>query len=213
MTRPLPATLLALALCAAGAGARAEEGDIRDLTVGMAAAELPQVGYVELVCAGKPDTALGSWADYETCASDKDGRREVRFQFDDSTNPRAQYNDNFRGTRVGGHPVLISLRFTARGIVDAILIETDPKVRLFLKKKAFLMALQIRERYGAEGWTCADRPKAAGEEALAGQFIKEHCEKATATRRYAYDRDLYQKSGQDLRDFVSTTRFAILAKE
>ena len=213
MTRPLPAALLALALCAAGAGARAEEGDIRDLTVGMAAAELPQVGYVELVCAGKPDTALGSWADYETCASDKDGRREVRFQFDDSTNPRAQYNDNFRGTRVGGHPVLISLRFTASGIVDAILIETDPKVRLFLKKKAFLMALQIRERYGAEGWTCADRPKAAGEEALAGQFIKEHCEKATATRRYAYDRDLYQKSGQDLRDFVSTTRFTILAKE
>ena len=213
MTRALPAALLALALCAAATGARAEEGDIRDLSVGQSAAELPQVGYVELACAAKPDLMLDSWADYGKCPADTDGRREVRFQFDDSTNPRAQYNDNLRGTRVGGHPVLISLRFTAKGVVDAILIETDPKVRLFLKKKAFLMALQIRERYGAEGWTCADRPKAAGEEALAGQFIKEHCEKATATRRYAYDRDLYQKSGKDLRDFVSTTRLAILAKD
>ena len=213
MIRALAAALLGLALCAATTGTRAEEGDIRDLSVGQSAAELPQIGYVELACAAKPDTALDSWADYEKCPVDKDGRREVRFQFDDSTNPRAQYNDNLRGTRIGGHPVLISLRLTAKGVVDAILIETDPKVRLFLKKKAFLMALQIRERYGAEGWTCADRPRADGEEAIGGQFIKEHCEKATATRRYAYDRSLYQKSGQDLRDFVSTTRFSIMSKE
>ncbi len=204
---------LAAVFAFAACPARAEEDgkDIRDLAIGMSVAELPQAGYVELICAGVPDTQLDSWEGYEKCPANDKGQREVRFQFDDAS-LQAQYNERYKGTKIGGHPVLISILISKARTVDGILIETDPKVRLFLKKKAFLMALQIRERYGNDGWTCADQPKGAGEEPVGGAFIKERCEKVTATRRYVYDRELFQRAGQSLKDFVSTTRLAILAK-
>ena len=204
--------LLALAALAFAAAASAEQAgkDIRDLALGMTVAELPQSGYVELVCAAKPDQKLDNWEGYAQCPANAAGQREVRFQFDASDDPRAKYNDRSQGTKIGGHPVLISILVSKTRAVAGILIETDPNVRLFLKKKAFLLAPQIRQRYGDEGWTCVDRPRAEGEEPIGGEFVKEHCEKTTANRRYTYDRDLYQRAGQALKDFVSSTRLAIL---
>jgi hypothetical protein len=215
MGRSPSLAIAALALVLAAAPARAAEDgkDIRDIAIGMKVAELPQVGYVELLCAKAPDKQLDSWEGFAQCPANDKGQREVRFQFDESDDPRAKYNDRSRGTKIGGHPVLISLLISKAETVDGILIETDPKVRLFMKKKAFLMGEQIRQRYGEDGWTCADRPKAADEEPIGGEFIKERCEKMTQTRRYVYERDLFQSAGQALKDFVSTTRLAILPKD
>lgn len=200
-----------VALALAGAPALATEGgkDIRDLAIGMRVAELPQVGYVELICAAAPDKKLDNWEGYAQCPANAEGAREVRFQFDDSDDPRAKFNDRSRGTKIGGHPVLISVLISAEQTLGGILIETDPNVRLFMKKKAFLLGEQIRQRYGEDGWTCVNRPKESGEEPIGGEFIKERCEKKAPTRRYVYERDLFQRAGQSLKDFISVTRLAI----
>lgn len=206
--------LLTVAAAACAAPVRADDGkDIRDLVIGMKVADLPQTGYVELVCAAAPDTQLDDWNGYAKCPANAAGQREVRFQFGDSDNPQTLLMDHDQGTKIGGHPVLISILVSKFETVDGIIIETDPKVRLFLKKKAFLMGLQIRERYGVDGWTCINQPKADGEEPVGGQLIKERCEKQTPTRHYVYDRQLLQRSGQALKDFISMTRLSILAKE
>jgi hypothetical protein len=209
----LATAALALILATAPAPAAEDGKDIRDIAIGMKVAELPQVGYVELLCAKAPDKKLDNWEGFSQCPANSAGDREVRFQFDDSDDPRAKYNDRSRGTKIGGHPVLISLLISNTQTVSGILIETDPNVRLFMKKKAFLMGEQIRQRYGEDGWTCAERPKAEGEEPIGGEFIKERCEKTAAARRYVYERDLFQRAGQSLKDFVSETRLAILAKD
>ena len=208
------ALLTAAAAGCAAAPARCEDGkDIRDLVIGMKVADLPQTGYVELVCAAMPEKQLDDWNGYASCPPNAAGQREVRFQFGDNDNPQTLLMDRERGTRIGGHPVLISILISKTETVTGIVIETDPKVRLYLKKKAFLMGLQIRERYGVDGWTCINQPPAEGEEAVGGQLIKERCEKQTPTRHYVYDRQLLQRSGQTLKDFISMTRLSISAKE
>ena len=207
------AIAVVLSTCAAAPVGAAEDGkDIRDLGIGMKVAGLPQTGYVELSCAGAPEKKLDNWEGYAQCPANGAGTREVRFQFDDSDDPRAKFNDRSRGTKIGGHPVLISLLISKAQTVSGILIDTDPNVRLFMKKKAFLMGEQIRQRYGDDGWTCANLPKGADEEPVGGEFVKERCEKTTADRRYVYERRLLQHAGLALKDFVSATRLEILAK-
>ena len=207
------ALALLLLTCAATPAVAAEDGkDIRDLGIGMKVAGLPQTGYVELSCAGAPDKKLDNWEGYVQCPANGAGMREVRFQFDDSDDPRSKYNDRSRGTKIGGHPVLIALLISKAETVSGIVIDTDPNVRLFMKKKAFLMGGQIRQRYGDDGWTCANLEKGADEEPVGGEFIKERCEKTTADRRYVYERRLMQRSGRALKDFVSATRLEILVK-
>ena len=208
------ALLTAAVIGCVTAPAFSEDGkDIRDLAIGMKVADLPQTGYVELVCAAMPEKQLDDWSGFATCPANAAGQREVRFQFGDNDNPQTLLMDHDRGTRIGGHPVLISILVSKGETVDAIIIETDPKVRLFLKKKAFLMGLQIRERYGVEGWTCINLPRAESEEAVGGQLIKERCEKQTPARHYTYERQLLQRSGLTLKDFISMTRLSISAKE
>lgn len=203
--------LASLALVASPVAATVEGKDIRDLIIGSKVSDFPQEGYVELFCTAAPKQQLDNWEGYSTCPANAAGQHEVSFQFDKSADALSQANDRSQGTKIGGHPVLISILVSAKQTLDGINIETDPNVRLFLKKKAFLMGLQIRERYGVDGWACVDKPQAEGEEAVGGEFINEHCTKTTPTRRYVYDRVLLQRKGKALKDFVSATRLEISA--
>ena len=210
--QPFALAALCLALAPAPAGAAEAGKDIREIGVGMKVSELPQSGYVELLCVDAPDKKLDNWEGFAQCPANSEGEREVRFQFDDSDDPRAKFNDRSRGTKIGGHPVLISLLISNARTVSGILIETDPNVRLFMKKKAFLMGEQIRQRYGEDGWTCANIAKDAGEAPVGGEFVKERCEKTAGDRRYVFERRLFLRAGQQLKDFVSSTRLAIFKK-
>lgn len=191
----------------------AEPTDLREFRIGMALDELPGSGYLDFACATAPTTGLSGWGDYRRCPADAAGRREVRFQYDEAANPMARINDDYEGTKIGGHPVLISLVFGDAGRVDGIRIRTDPKARLYLKKKAFLFGRQAMERYGEDGWSCTKSPPQGNEEPVGGMFIKDHCEKVTDARRLVLDRELFRRHGEALRNFVSNTTLAILAKD
>jgi hypothetical protein len=195
------------------AAATAEENDLREFRLGTRADELPRTGYVGFACSAPPFTKLAGWRDYAKCPPDAAGLHEIRFRYDSASDPMALVNEDFEGTRVAGHPVHISLMIGGTGHLEGIRIRTNPGARLYLRKKAFLLGRQVLQRYGEEGWSCTKREPSTDEEPIGGVFMKEHCEKTTATRRFILDRQLFRRAGKALKFFVSNTELLILRKQ
>jgi hypothetical protein len=190
-------------LAASAALAQAEPNyDVRDITVGMPVAEIPDGGYVNLTCAGDDGRKLPTWSAWRECASDADAIRAIRFDFDPETSRE--------GTLVAGHPVLLTALIDDAGVVTGLKIETDPKARLYIRKKAFLLGVQVKSRYGSEGWECRQRQPEPGEEAVGGVYISESCRKAVRGRVVFVERELFRRAGQDARNFVDRTRVKII---
>jgi hypothetical protein len=206
--RPIVAALI-LALAAA-LPAAAEENDLREFRVGMAVGDIPRAGYLAFACADGPARKLDAWQDYRQCPAQASGWHAVRFQYDEAANPLAKVNGLYEGTKVGGHPVLLTALIGDDDRLKGLVIETDPAARLYLRKKAFLFGEQVKARYGDAGWTCASQEPGPDQGPVGGVFINEHCEKITPSRRLTLDRALFRRAGQDLKDFVSRSRLEIL---
>lgn len=200
--------ILTMRMGAAAAGVP-QPGDLRDLRVGMSITDIPADEYTHLACAAAPSQTLGGFGEFAGCPADADGLHLVLFRYNDELNPRARINDKFEGTTIAGHPVLLALAIDDQRHVAEIRIDTDPKARLYLRKKAFLLALTVKARFGDEGWSCQELQPADGEEPVGGIFIKEHCEKTADGRRFVLDRALYRRAGQSIQDFVSGTHLKI----
>jgi hypothetical protein len=197
-----------VAIIAAGS-ARTAEHDLRDLRVGMSVHDIPAAEYVDLVCTAAPGDRLAGWAEFLRCPADAAGLRAVSFHFNESLNPLAQVNDKYEGTRIAGHPVVLTLLVAADAVVDTLRIDTDPQARLFLRKKAHLLALVAKSRYGDDGWQCRTAQPTGGETPVGGIFVNEHCEKTAGGRRLLLDRAVYRRSGQPIGDFVNETHVEI----
>lgn len=183
----------------AGAG---EPSDLRDLRIGMAVSELPSAGYVNFSCASKPDQKLSGWGDWKACAVGEDGMHAVHFEYD-----RASSRE---GTIVAGHPAVLTVLVDEAGRVGGLQIQTDPKARLYKHKKAFLLGMQAKSRYGAEGWNCTEGQSNAREQPVGGVYVNEHCTKTVSGRDIAVDRKLFRHPDQDAKSFVDETRIRIL---
>jgi hypothetical protein len=195
---------------AAGAAEDPQDGDLRDLRVGMSVAELPTEGYVDLACGSEGGAAgapLASWAAFERCPPDAAGLHEVTFAYAES--PLAELGDRWEGTKVAGHPVIPSLLIDGQGVVQGIRIVTDPDTRMYLKKKAFLLGIRVMGRYGRDGWTCTEAEPGAGRAPVGGLFIDRHCEKTFHDRRLILDTDLYRTADQHGEEFTGATRLEI----
>ncbi|CCD93046.1 conserved exported hypothetical protein [Bradyrhizobium sp. ORS 375] len=171
--------------------------DLRDITVGMPVGNLPNEGYVNLSCAGAPDRKLDAWSGWRDCPADEQGRRAVRFEFDPETSQD--------GTKVAGHPVLLTAVIDDKATVSGLNIETDPKARLYIRKKAFLLGNQVKSRYGADGWDCKELQPTAGEQPVGGVFLREVCKKNIPGRMLTVERELFRKPDQDIKSFVDQT--------
>ncbi len=200
--------MIATALCIGAAQAQQRE-DLRDLHLGMPVNDIPADEYVGLACADKPDLGLPGWADFGRCAAEADGLHAISFQYNESLNPLARVNDAYEGTKVAGHPVLLKLLVNDHGLVEGIHIDTDPHARLFWRKKAFMLALAVKAKYGEDGWQCRELEPSGGETAVGGLFIKEHCEKSADLRAVTVDRALYRLPGQSMKEFVNETHVDI----
>jgi hypothetical protein len=212
MTAILPGNLtcvLAGILLCAGIVRAQEGGDLRDLRVGMSIAAIPAGEYIDLSCVGTHDQTLVGWSDFRKCPRDSTGLRSVGFRFNDRLNDLAQVNEKYQGTKVAGHPVVLTLLIDEGGTIDGLRIDTDPQARLFWRKKAHLLALVVKSRYGEEGWECHDIEPSGGETAVGGLVINDHCEKVAGNRRLLLDRRLYRRPGQSMNDFVNETHVEI----
>jgi hypothetical protein len=190
------------AVAATGGSGATQQNDLRDLNVGEAIADFPKAGYAGFACAAQPKLSLNGWHDWQKCPPDPSGLRAIRFGYDPTTDPD--------GTKVAGHPVILELLVGEDARVDGLRIMTDPASRLYLRKKAFLLGLQAKARYGAEGWTCAQGAPSADEQPIGGVYIKEQCKKRFDGRDVVIERNLFTKPGRDLKDFVGETRIKIL---
>jgi len=175
--------------------------DLRDITVGMPVAEIPNAGYVNLTCANDTGLKLQTWSAWRECPSDTDAAHAIRFDFDPNTSRE--------GTKVAGHPVVLTALIDDKGTVSGLKIDTDPKARLYMKKKAFLLGVQVKSRYGSEGWACTQRQPEPEEQPVGGTYISESCRKAVRGRILVVERDLFRRSDQDSRNFVDQTRVLI----
>lgn len=188
-----------------------DQGDLRDLRVGVHVGELPTEGYVDFACGhdgGPPGPAIAAWHEFARCPADAAGRHEVTFAF--APSPLENLGDRWEGTKVAGHPVIPSLLIDDRGVVQGLRIVTDPEARLYLKKKAFLLGVRVMGRYGRDGWTCTEAAPDEGRTPVGGMFIDRRCEKTYHGRRLILDTDLYRTRDQHGREFTGATRLEIL---
>ncbi|WP_249135796.1 hypothetical protein [Bradyrhizobium sp. AUGA SZCCT0176] len=193
------------AVALAHSPARTEEfggNDLRDIRLGMAASDLTETGYVDFACADDPKRTLAGWKNWRDCPAGAKAMRAIRFGYDPFTSRD--------GTMVAGHPAILTLLIDDTGHVAGLQIETDPKARLYIRKKAFLLGIQAKSRYGQEGWTCTEGRPDAGDQPVGGVYLKERCTKTVSGRSLSVERNLFRRPDQDIKNFVDETRISIL---
>jgi hypothetical protein len=156
----------------------------------------------ELACGsngGPPRRELDAWSDFKTCPPEPNGLHEVAARFDDEDEYVAKALGEpaeHSGTRVAGHPVVLSALFDDGGILRGIRMVSDPRATPAERRMAHLLGVAVINRYGADGWTCTDLPPAEGESAVGGVFIKQRCAKTTPERALIVETHFLRKPGQ-----------------
>jgi hypothetical protein len=227
---------LAAALCVlsggpvAGAEPRPDPGEIHGLKLGLKAAEVSADTFGDLACGsngGPPRQAIGGWTEFRKCRAEPSGLYEVYAPFDDQQDYIARaiddpmYAQGKVGTRVAGHPVILSVLFDTEGVLRGIRMVSDPRGSPMERRMAHMLRLAIINRYEPEGWNCTDFPPAPGETPVGGGvFIKQRCEKAMPGKTLTVETHFLRKPGQAGVDsntgeatqgqFESWTRFEIM---
>ncbi len=195
----------------------------------MQAAAMSTDGFDDFACGsngGPPRAPLSGWADFRACRPEASGLHEVYVRFDEQQAYQAKaFGDptlpsEANGTRVAGHPVILSVLFNDSGIAQEIRVVTDPRAPLSLRRMAQLLRLRVIAHYGEEDWTCVDLPPEPGETPVGKIFIKQRCEKTTPEHHLIMQARLLRKPGQTDYDpatkefrpgqFESSTRLEIL---
>ncbi|WP_158045308.1 hypothetical protein [Skermanella pratensis] len=156
--------LAGLAASAGPAAAAADplESDVRQVRVGATLDDKSAAGLAGFSCAAGDGAELADWSDYRRCPADARGLRGVRFEFQENKT-LARMADRWEGTKIAGHPVILTMAVSDAGTIEALHIVTDEKASPYLRKKAFLLSLRVREHYGTDGWACTDLPRQTGE--------------------------------------------------
>jgi len=225
------AALFALALpVQAQPQASADHGEIHGLKLGLHADAMTTDDWGDLACGsngGPPRQRLDGWAEFRKCRLEASGLYEVAARFDDEADYVTKALDDpmfaseqQSGTRVAGHPVILSVLFDDTGTLRGIRFVSDPRASPPDRRMAHLLALAVMNHYDADGWSCKDFPPEAGETAVGGVFIKQRCDKTTAERAMTVEAHFLRKPGQNAIDpatreytagqFESWTRFELL---
>lgn len=214
----------------AAAGPQPDPGEIHGLKLGLKAAEMSADTFGDLACGsngGTPRQAIGGWTEFRKCRPEPSGLYEVYAPFDDQQDyvSRAiddpMYAQGKVGTRVAGHPVILSVLFDTDGVLRGIRMVSDPRGSPMERRMAHMLRLAIINRYEPEGWNCTDFPPAPGETPVGGGvFIKQRCEKAMPGKTLTVETHFLRKPGQAGVDsntgeatqgqFESWTRFEIM---
>jgi hypothetical protein len=208
---------------------RPDPGELRGLKLGQQAQSMSTDGFGEFACGsngGPPRLKLEDWTGFAKCRAEESGLHEVYVRFDDEAEYIGRaiddplYASQRTGTRVAGHPVILSVLFDDAGVLRGLRFVSDPRGDPAARRMAHLLRLAVINRYGAGGWTCVDLPPEPGETSVGGIFLKQTCEKVTAERHLTVSARFLRKPGQNDIDpatgeytegqFESWTRFELL---
>ncbi len=182
-----------------------DAGEVHGLKLGLEATAMTLEGWGELACGsngGPPRQRLDRWADFRKCQPEASGLREVAARFDDEDEYIGKaiddplYAGEHIGTRVAGHPVILSVLFDDKGILRGIRMISDPRAAPLERRMAHLLGLAVINHYGPDGWACTDLAPGEGETPVGGVFVKRRCVKATAARAMTVEMHFLRKPGQ-----------------
>ena len=168
------AATLASTLALAQSPPPPDRGELRGLKLGLDARTMTTDGFIEFACGsngGPPRQKLDDWAGFGKCRAEDNGLHEVYVRFDDEDEYIGRaiddplYASQRVGTRVAGHPIILSVLFDDGGILRGLRFVSDPRGDPTARRMAHLLRLAIINRYGPAGWTCTDLPAAPGETA------------------------------------------------
>jgi hypothetical protein len=213
----------------AHAQGRYDPGELHGLKLGLNAASMSTDGFGDFACGsngGPPRQKLDDWSGFHKCRPEASGLREIYVRFDDEDEYIGKAIDDTlfagqrTGTRVAGHPVILSVLFDDAGVLRGLRFVSDPRGSPLERRMAHLLRLAVINRYGAAGWTCTDVPAAEGETPVGGVFLKQRCTKLTAERHLTVEAHFLRKPGQSEIDpatgeytsgqFESWTRFELM---
>ena len=153
---------------------RDDPGEVRGLKLGLKAPEMTLAGFGDLACGsngGPPRQRVDAWSEFTKCRPEASGLHEVAVRFDDEDEYISRAMEDPRvargkiGTRVAGHPVILSVLFDRDGVVrHAALRHRSARGAVRAPHGAHPAA----RHHGAlrpGGWTCVDLPPADGEDA------------------------------------------------
>jgi hypothetical protein len=224
-------TIATLATAAAAQTAAApDSGEIHGLKLGLKAQEMSTDTFGDLNCGsngGPPRQRLDEWTDFAKCQPEPSGLYEVAARFDDEEEyiglaiDDPLYAQGRIGTRVAGHPVILSVLFDKAGVLRGIRMVTDPRASIPDRRMAHMLRLAVINRYDPADWKCTDFPLEPGETPVGGGvFVKQRCEKLTAERSLTVESHFLRKPGQSDIDpatgdprpgqFESWTRFELM---
>jgi hypothetical protein len=228
------AIIAVAAVIVLGAGsARAEDqparADVWSLKLGTPAVALPRDAFIDYACGsngGPPQQPLSGWSDYDKCALEQNGLREVYFRYDDELEYTARAHRartmiaQYSGTKVLDFPVIVSALFDSGGTLAGLRIVTDPQASPQERKKAYTLSNFFKARYGGDGWDCNEAPPAPGETPVGSLFINRHCTKLVKSDlRAVLETRFMRKPGQaefsssgklTVGQFESSTRLELL---
>jgi len=113
-----------------------DHGEIHGLKLGLQAKSMTTDGFGDLACGsngGPPRQKLEGWTGFASCRPEPNGLHEVYIRFDDEDEYVGRAIDDPLhaqgrvGTRVAGHPVILSALFDAGGVVRGLRFVTDPR--------------------------------------------------------------------------------------
>ncbi len=219
MNRALIAAALAASALAQAAMAQEDQSsmvsDIRGLTLGLSATDMPG-GFVNFACGsngGLPLRPLDDWEDYQLCPADERGLHEVAVEYDavgahladmfvewladEEEEGENLWLDKYVGTKIAGHPVVLSVLFDDNGIVQGLRAVTDSRARLDQRRRSPMLGFVVRNHHDPRNWTCETLPLEAGQHPIGNGYVKERCETVYRNRsRMVMSRNFYRKAGQ-----------------
>ena len=169
--------------------------DLRDFKVGTNIDLVPERGYVNLQCEDK--TEISKWSSFKKCKkSSNNNYYIIKFEYDE----RFAVTEEYEGTQIAGHPVIINVAIDERGILQEININTDPTAPFYFRKQSHLLWLRVKSRYGSQGWECLDRNPKKDHIKIGKKYINNICVKSVENKLITIHSQFYFVGDKSSRD-------------
>ena len=168
--------------------------DLRDFKVGSSIEEVPERGYVNLKCEDK--TEIFKWSSFKNCKKTSNNYYIISFEYDE----RFAVTEEFEGTQVSGHPVLINVAVDGNGILQEININTDPKAPFYFRKQSHLLWLRVYSKYGSQGWECSNKTPEKNHIKIGKKYINNKCVKQVKNKLITIQSQFYFVGDKSNRD-------------